>query len=194
MSKNPKPTSEELRFIFDLFLKGNTDSDILAEYAHLYELGQLPFTYRTDKRFVKEKRKEFEAANEVLQEYVKKKADPVIAERRIGHFDHLAFITSVLLKDGLDDYWANFYDEDEGLMKNRLSDQLNWNYWEAQDNLGYLEIDSYFMPHIIAEYPDIGAKGWKTAVKENPFAVIEILNILLRRKTFNGTCPICQDW
>ena len=46
MSKNPKPTAEELKWVYDLILRDYDDTDILAEYASLYENGNLMFPYR----------------------------------------------------------------------------------------------------------------------------------------------------
>ena len=102
MSKNPKPTAEELRCIYGLILRGYEDADILAEYAELYENGNLMFPCRTDKRFVRERRKELAAAEAVLQGHVKKKVDPVISKRKEEYYNRSADIAQLLLGGGLD--------------------------------------------------------------------------------------------
>ena len=102
MSRNPKPTAEELRAVYELILSGYEDADILAEYAGSYENGSLRFPYRTDKRFVRECRKQLETALEVAQEHIKKKVDPIIVRRREEHLADLANIAKSLLVNGLE--------------------------------------------------------------------------------------------
>ena len=96
MSKNPKPTTEELRFVYKLILDGNDDADILEEYYRQYDSGTLMFPFRTDKRFVRERRKELLAAEEVFKERLGKKYDPLTIENKRQHFEHLSLIAKIL--------------------------------------------------------------------------------------------------
>ena len=98
MSRNSRPTTEELRFVYDLILKGYDDADVLEEYARLYDAVQLMFPYRTDKRFVRECRKELEAAKGVLERH-SKAVDPIVAERKKEHFNHLAKIIEYIIPE-----------------------------------------------------------------------------------------------
>jgi hypothetical protein len=102
MSRNPRPTAEELKFVYQMILNGYEDSDILAEYGRLYGAGQLMFPYRTDKRFVRECRKELETALEVAQEHLKKQVNPTIVKHREEHLADLANIAKSLLTNGLE--------------------------------------------------------------------------------------------
>jgi hypothetical protein len=87
MSKNPKPTIEELRYIYDLILQGY-DDDILAEYASLYHASTLMFPYRTDKRFARERRKELSATQGLVKERMQA-TDPLIVEDKRKHLDKM---------------------------------------------------------------------------------------------------------
>ena len=86
MSRNPKPTVEELRFVYDLILRGFDDESILAEYASQYENATLMHPYRTDKRFIRQCRRELDAAMAVAQSHIEKHLDPVNMKRREEHF------------------------------------------------------------------------------------------------------------
>lgn len=91
MGKGKSPTSEELEFIYRLFTEIVGDSDVVRKYDELEQhgkLGSLPF--RHDIRFIRQRRREFEAARRVLEEDFRRRADPVLAERRKEHWDRLA--------------------------------------------------------------------------------------------------------
>lgn len=88
MSKNPKPTTEELRFVYELLVSGYEEADVLAEYSRLLEAGTLNFPCRTDKRFVRERKRELLTAEQVLKERIKS-TDPLVVERKREHFNKL---------------------------------------------------------------------------------------------------------
>ena len=48
--------------------------------------------------------------------------------------------------------------------------------------------------HVEAENPDIASTGLKDFLEDKHFALIETLKLLVRRKTFKATCPVCKDW
>jgi hypothetical protein len=56
------------------------------------------------------------------------------------------------------------------------------------------DVDSCFVPHLVAEYPEIKATGFEEFFVQESLKLINILKLLLRRKTYKGTCPICMDW
>lgn len=208
MSRNPKPTVEELRCVYDLILRSYEDADILAEYAQLYENGNLMFPYRTDKRFVRERRKELEAASEVLQEHVKKKIDPIVVKRRGEHFAQLASVAKSLLANDLEsvlekqtetlvDYTVTsqdglFYTLDKDDLSNQLDDNLQSTFDKYKDWF----IKYCFIPHLEAELPEeIKAEGlWDGVINEKPYELIYTLRLLAERRTFKDTCPVCKDW
>lgn len=212
MSKKSRPTTEELRFVYDLILKGYDDADILAEYAHLLDMGQLMFPVRTDKRFIRECRKELEAATEVTREHLKKKVDPFIVKRREEHFSNLAGIAKVFLNN-LDSVssprWttnrsrqvkyvipnkkaASRYDE---ITEEQLTGCLNSNIASAIDKHGDWFFRACFVPHLKSELPEeLKTELFYNVVEKHPYKLIETLRILTARKTFKGTCPVCKDW
>lgn len=99
MGKNPKPTVEELEFVYGLMAKGYLDdASILAEYAQLFEAGTLNFPYRTDRRFVRERRKEFAAAKKVIPAQAAS-VDPIVVEARKKHFGLLTEVGKLLRQD-----------------------------------------------------------------------------------------------
>jgi hypothetical protein len=207
MSKNPKPTIEELRYIYQKILAGSNDADILAEYASKYDSGQLMFPYRTDTRFLRERRREMEAAQEVLEEYIKRKVDPVISQRRQEHFVRLGQIGQSLLKgyvgtvqrigNNQQDYSYQLVDTDGGIYATNLqylAETLEANEWYACRDFSDWDFFNSFIPHLIAESTLVAEKGWEDAVTENPYEIIDLIRILSSRRTFKGTCPICKDW
>jgi hypothetical protein len=202
MSKNPKPTAEELRFVYDLILNGNDDSDILAEYARLFDDAKLMFPYRIDKRFVRERRKELAAAQEVLKDHIAKKIEPVIVQSKKEHFKHLSDIAKVLLTDRLDkinevktgDKYEIFREnyETEKLTHSELVGRLEGNIDIAIQKYGAWDIFGCFAPHVAAEYPL--DQNLYSYAETNPIEFITIMRTLGQRKTFKGTCPVCKDW
>jgi len=209
MDKNPKPTPEELRFVYQMILNGYGDTDILNEYAHLYDMGQLKFPYRVDDRFIKDRRKELQAASEVLEEHVKKKADPVISKRRDEHFERLAKVADTLLDNNLHTVVPNtecsagepqylvevdWVSSGYPLEKSQLTMILQKNIGKAYNLFEPMYFHKNFLPHLRAEIPIINIKGIWDFIEEQPYELIENLRILVERKTFKGTCPICEDW
>lgn len=209
MGKQSKPTPEELKFVYELILKGYSNREIMEEYTHLYEIGQLKFPLRGDQRFIKDRRKELEAASEVLQQHVKKKVDPIISKRREEHFDRIADVATLLLANDLDSVTENPTREDQfgifkytiwhggsglGITHEQLSQLLDQNIESVSDQPNDAYDLDCLLSHLKDECPQIKSKGFGNFVKENPYKLIEALRIFIRRKTFKGTCPVCKDW
>jgi hypothetical protein len=212
MSRNPRPTAEELKFVYQMILNGYEDSDILAEYGRLYGAGQLMFPYRTDKRFVRECRKELETALEVAQEHLKKQVNPTIVKHREEHLADLANIAKSLLTNGLESVscpgWttnrsrqakyllpnqnaASGYDE---LTKEQLASHLNSNMAAISKDRDWF-FRHCFIPHLKSELSkELNTEPFFKVVEEQPYELIEILRVLEARKMFKGTCPVCKDW
>ena len=205
-----KPTVEELKFVYKMILDGCTNREIFEEYARLLRNGQLMFPLRADDRFLKARRKELEAASEVLQEHVRRRVDPVIARRREQHFSHLADIARVFLDDGLDTVDCHTRATDSSTVteyyigdsrssivqvtKELLSYMLDANEEKVCLTHGERDIHVNFLPHLKAEYTDIEDRGFNRVTAESPYELIEILRVLAERGTFQGTCPVCRDW
>lgn len=71
MGKQPGPSAEELEFIFGCFLRGLSDAEVL------YEMEDTDFP-RREKRFIRERRRHFEAARKVLTREELARADCVV--------------------------------------------------------------------------------------------------------------------
>lgn len=96
MGKGQSPTPNELQFIYTLLSEGYSDADILVNYSELKNhgnLGSLP--YREDIRFIRQRRKEYEAVKKVLETEFKVKADARFAKHR----DALAKVADGLLSN-----------------------------------------------------------------------------------------------
>lgn len=52
-----------------------------------------------------------------------------------------------------------------------------------------------FLPHLYAEWPEeLKNEGLYITAEEQPYQLIETLRLLAERRTFKGTCPVCEDW
>jgi hypothetical protein len=90
MGKGQAPTPDELKFIYSLFSEGYSNADILKRYEELErhsKLGSLPFRY--DIRFIRQRRKEYEAAREILKSRIEQQLDPTLAKARKDHIDEI---------------------------------------------------------------------------------------------------------
>lgn len=207
MSKKSKPTTEELRFVYDLINKGLRGKDLPDEYLRLYESGQLMFPLRTDKRFFQDRIRELEAASEVLLEDLKKRADPVIAKKREEHYNQLAEVAEDILgllsrmkprndgkyeygKRDLDGYINTF----AGSRKD-LIEQLHSNIENAEKKHQEMNLFERFLVHLTSETPASPTPNISELYKyadSNPVELVELLNILAQRKFFIGKCRVCE--
>jgi hypothetical protein len=89
VGKETRPKREELEFLFNLFLKGYQDTDILAKYLELEEDGKLTFPLRTDRRMVSKIRDEFEAARAVLEPHLRLRIDPAVQKAQDEHLQKI---------------------------------------------------------------------------------------------------------
>lgn len=51
----------------------------------------------------------------------------------------------------------------------------------------------FLVAHLKKECPIVARKGLDKAVERDPYAVIEALRVISRRKTLKGKCDICED-
>ncbi|MBA7633200.1 hypothetical protein ES703_40762 [subsurface metagenome] len=204
MSRQSRPTAEELKFVYGLILSGYADSDVLEEYDKLYKSGQLMWPFRTDKRFVRERRKELAAAEEILKEHLKKLVDPVIVQTKREHFERLAQIAQLLVQDGLDKIYAGksaeTYDidlegyETEVITHNQLIGRLEANIDAAIQKHGHWLVWESFANHLKAESTKIESTDLYQFANDNPLELIALARLLYQRQTFKGTCPVCEGW
>ena len=62
---------------------------------------------------------------------------------------------------------------------------------KANEELRPLGIFASFSEHLSS---DASGKYFKEMAKTEPFELIQILRVLVRRRMFKGTCAICKDW
>jgi len=136
------------------------------------------------------------------------KLSPFILESRKEHFNYLADIVNELLSNGLDGVTKNPNNREQG-------DLFEYTIWSRDSGLGiprqllhsmlqgnidraaskYIDLDlECLISHLKAEYPDIQSKGFRKVVADNPYELIDILRLLVRKKIFKGICPVCKDW
>jgi len=153
-----------------------------------------------------------EAASGVLQEYVRRRVDPVIVKAKQEHFEYLADISKTLLSGGLHDLTLIYAPEDadckhplyavlqhqpsvepvESWTLDELRGRLRENLALAYDKFGESQVNSYYLPHLKEEITDL--KSLNIFIDDAPISFIETIKVLSNRKTFKGICPICQDW
>jgi len=196
VGKQPAPSPEELEFIFGCFLRGLSDREVLDEMQDT----EYP---RRNPRFIRERRRHFDAAKKVFHAQPEIQADSNISRRKEEHFQYLAKMVEALLSDDLDTVeriqsqgnYAQFQYSLGGMgitheqLGSRVGDKIQtlWEHYPAFDV-------ACLVDHLRAEYQDIDAKGLSAVVRDNPYEFIETLRVLARRQTFKGTCPVCKDW
>ena len=199
MGKQPAPSAEELEFIFQCFLRGLSDGEVLEEMQGEEFLLRNP-------RFLRDRRRHFEAAKKVLIEQARREVDPVIAQSRKEHFEHLADIARTLIFE--------LERVEENASRGDLSETFRYIYWKGETgfpmteeeltdmferNIYAVELQhsgydlGCFTSHLRAEHPDFESKDLRSIIAENPLGLMSTLRVLTRRRTFKGTCPVCQD-
>jgi hypothetical protein len=90
MGKNPGPSPEELEFIFECFTRGLSDREVLDE------MQDTEFPVRNP-RFVRDRRKGFNAARKVLEIALKQQLDPAIAKARQKHLGEISHLINTYM-------------------------------------------------------------------------------------------------
>ena len=204
MGKGQSPTADELKFVYDLLAQGYSDTDIIGKYEELNRHGKLEtLQLRQDVRFIRQRRKEFEAARTVLEGHIRKSESPLIMDAKREHFHHLAEIAQALLPQqnasvvpdtdgGPFEYHLWEQGTGQGMTRKELGDML----WSAIDTINErysMDDFNYLLSHLEAEYPDFQFESLHNIVKNHPYELIQTLTILAQRKLFKGTCPVCKD-
>lgn len=89
MGAKSRPKREEREFLYNLFLNGYDDSDILTVYLKLDEAEKLKFPLRVDRRMIREIREEFEAARAVLEPHIRMQIDPAVQKAQDEHLQKI---------------------------------------------------------------------------------------------------------
>ena len=206
MGKHPSPSPEELEFIFGCFVRGLADNEVLDELQDT----EFP---RRKPRFLRDRRREFNATKRVLQIQLQKEANPIIWKNKERHFLQLAEVAEGLLEDNLNTVETSVRQGDNlgepeyiildggwdsppyPITKEQLSSILEHNIEVVRNQYTIQVFYEQFLAHLESELPEeLKTKGFFDVVKEQPYRLIEILRVLAARKTFKGTCPVCKDW
>lgn len=145
-------------------------------------------------------------------EPVSPQIEPVGVRQRAEHFAELSSIAKSLLVNGLDNVsspsWttnqsrqvkyllpnqnaASGYDE---ITEEQLASRLDSNMAAIIKDKDWF-FRHCFIPHLKSELPEaLGTKLFFKVVEEQPYELIEILRMLAAKRTFRGTCRVCEDW
>ena len=82
MGRQPGPSPEELEFIFECFTRGLSDREVLDD------MQDTDFPVRNP-RFIRDRRREFNAAGKVLEVTLKQEIDPVLVRAKQEHMDNI---------------------------------------------------------------------------------------------------------
>ena len=88
------------------------------------------------------------------------------------------------------DGFASRFDDDDLII------ELEQNYEKVIQEYGEWFYNTCFIPHFYAELPKeyFEEKHLFRIVEEQPYLIMDTLRLVLERKTFKGTCPVCKDW
>lgn len=202
MGKASEPTKEELEFIYTR-IPTQSDTSIIEE---LIDAG---FPRRCTQSITR-RRKEYSAAKRVLEEQLRREIDPVITPRRVEHFNQLVDIAETLIMDSLNTvtttredvtnpeyvgYEDGVYESPEyPVSREQLVTALDQHIEIVYTKYTAVKFSQQFIPHLIAEIPDIATNGLGSYITEHPYELIDTLRILVDRKTFKGKCPVCEEW
>ena len=90
MGQQPRPDEQELEFVYKAIARGLSNLEIMDE------LGDTEFPRRTDARYFRQRRREYNAARKVLDERIAAEQDPLLIEKRRKHEEELVSALSAL--------------------------------------------------------------------------------------------------
>ena len=190
MGKGESPTRHELQFIYELFDKGYSDAEVLREYGRLGaadKLGVLP--YRNDIRFIRQRRREFEAAQGILEAKFKAKSIPTWVRQ---HWDDLDKVAAEL-----DDMWIQHLESGRGIEDGDYIVDVD-SAWFESFCLRHGYQMGQLLSHLKAEFQKEfeGIDSWRDLLKEPlPKECLHTIMLVSKRRTFEGTtCEICEGW
>lgn len=177
------PSPEELKFVYELIKQGYTAQDLYDKYLEMERYGKLGhiFPENRDKRSFGQRVKEYEAAKDILK-------IPTHPDYVIEHWNELTTLVKEFLRL-IDQYTFGVphRSTDEHILD--IDGMESW----AFDN-AYLSKN--LILHLKNEFPKEfeGIHHWDDIFKfELPHGCREKLKLVAHRKTFTGTCEICQD-
>ena len=187
MGKGKSPAREELEFIYGLIVGGASDREVLDKYEELGHKGQLGyFPKRNDVRFIRQRRKEFEAARSILEERFTSTADPILAKIRLEHWSDLSNLAA-----RFESFWKASEDLPSGGYYG-----MGWIVEEPQLEQIDAHLAAALLCHLKAEFPALeGIMDWRDLLQMGVGRdAIDALVQVARRRTFTGTCMFCKSW
>jgi len=135
---------------------------------------------------------------------------PGLHENWKEHNARLAGVAEILLSNDLirvskhtfatGEVEYQLFDEDEVNLQDSFTEDDLSALFEDNYPLAYKEYTEWFVNkcfaiHLEAEWPEeFTGKGFYIVADEQPYFLLETLRLLAERKTFKGTCPVCEDW
>lgn len=192
IGKRAEPKAEELEFIYRGFTEKLSDREVLESMQNE------PFLLRS-LGFIIRRRREFDAAKKVLQEQLKNEIDPIVTARKSQHFEQMAMVAQALL-GGLD--IVEFKGEDDyeiasskvgsaSLSLNEVIEELKENIYKAHEEYRSMGTYQCFLAHLEAEEPS--CQELAKYAENSPLELINLLKMLILKKEFKGTCPVCVE-
>lgn len=190
--KRAEPTIEELVFIHSRLAR-------LSDKEILYDMQEESTFPVRGLGFIKRRRKEFDVAKKVLREEIERKIDPIAIKSKEVHFEDLAKVAEDI-PGGLG--------EVRRMSKNTyrcygIQDDGKFKYVHRQELIDKLEsrmvalkrqnppLFRGFEEHMTAENADYD--NYIDDMENKLVELIELLQVVALRKTFEGKCEVCKD-
>ena len=183
MGKQSAPSPEELEFIFRCFLRGLDNAEVIHEMGDT----ELP---RRDTRSIRQRRREFDAAKKVLGEAQESESRrevllDIMTTRCQEHWDDLVKVANQILSFH-ERWWQHSVKRDIYIIDD--------GEWELIDH----SLATGLLCHLKAESPDEfqTITQWRELLMQDrlPREAFSRLLTVARRRTFAGTCQICESW
>jgi hypothetical protein len=198
--------AEELRFVYKLVLNGRSDSEILDTYAFLRDKGQIDFPLRSETSFVRERRRELEAAAGVLWDNIENMMRPFMSQYTEGHSMQVSEFSASLLDNNLSTVM------DRGIKRKpkvyKIMDLNNIPGYITERELLFVfrknvdaavkkyGIDFFYKCYVIhlkAEIPEMGREGFWPYAENHTYEVIQKIKEQQGQSQLKGSCPLCND-
>jgi len=129
-------------------------------------------------------------------------------ESRKKHFEHLLSMVNFLLGNDVGKVFGNPSEGDipevddytiiseasdfERIPHSRLVERIENNIEDICKTYSVYDFWDCFVPHLLDEVPS--RQGFERLYNNHTIDFINTLRMLTQRKTFKGTCPVCEDW
>ena len=197
VGKGAEPTMEELEFIYAR-IPLLSDGEILQEMQE-----ETQFPVRKTKGFIKRRRKEYSAAQKVLEVVVKKELDPATGRVKVKHWVDLAEAAKTMRRN-----IKLIRLTDGDLIGNILSGSIdtisttglfNSKHRETLTRVDRMDAEN-LLTHLKAEFRqfdeiyDWERQSQLDIVNKISDDMLKKLDIVSHRRWFMGSCRVCEPW